>query len=118
VSAKQGELVSESSRLGSTIDRLKSEGDQLTKRLEQVRKEVIDWELRRDTAKADFQKADADLSAARKLLQEVSAKQGELVSESSRLGSTIEQLKQAIAELEQKRGRLEGQQLKSPTAGQ
>ena len=92
-STKRDELVRESLRLESTIERLKSEGEQLTKRLEQMRKEVTEWERRRDAAKADSQKADSDLSAARKLLQEMSAKQGEFVREISRLESMIERLK-------------------------
>jgi hypothetical protein len=49
--------------------------------LEQIRKEVPEWELRRDTARAGLQKIDSDLSDARKLLQEASAKRDELVRE-------------------------------------
>jgi len=75
-STKQGELARESVRLENTIKQLKSEGDQLTKRLEQIRQEATDLERRRDTAKADEQKIDSDLSAARKLLQETVCKTG------------------------------------------
>lgn len=95
-----------------------SESEQITNRLEQIRKEAAEWELRRDTGKADFQKADSDLSAARKLLQEVSAKQGELVRESSRLETVIERLKKEKETLEKELGRLEGETPKSPTGGQ
>jgi chromosome segregation ATPase len=51
------------------------------RKLEQIRKEVPEWELRRDTARAGLQKIDSDLSDARKLLQEASAKRDELVRE-------------------------------------
>ena len=73
---------------------------------------------RRDAAKADSQKTDSDLSATRKLLQEMSAKQGEFVREISRLESVIERLKKEKEELEKELGRLEGQQPKSLTGGQ
>jgi chromosome segregation ATPase len=118
-STKQGELTRESSRLENTIKQLTSEVEQLTKRLEQIRQEVTDWERRRDTTKADGQQADADLSAARKLLQETSTKQGELTRESSRLEGIIERFKKEKEALEKALGRLEGQQQpKSLTGGQ
>jgi chromosome segregation ATPase len=117
-SAKRDELVRESSRLESMIGGLKSEGGQLEKRLEQMRKEVKEWEPLRDAATAESQKAGSDLSATRKLLQEMSMKQGELVREISRLESVIERLKKDREDLEKELGRLEAQQLKSLTGGQ
>jgi len=117
-SAKRDELVLESSRLESTIGGLKSQGGQLEKRLEQMRKEVKDWEPLRDAATAESQKADSDLSATRKLLQEMSAKQGELVREISRLESVIERLKKDREDREKELGRLESQQPKALTGGQ
>jgi chromosome segregation ATPase len=42
-------------------EKQRRESEGLTNRLEQIHKEVTDEELRRDTAKADFQKADSDL---------------------------------------------------------
>ena len=47
----------ESSGLESTIGGLKSEGGQLEKRLEQIRKEAREWELRRDAVTAESQQA-------------------------------------------------------------
>src|SRR2546426_1032603 len=82
-STKQGELTRESARLENTIKQLKSEGDQLTTRLEQIRQEVAEWERRRDPAKTDVQQADADLAATRGLSREMSTKQGELTRESA-----------------------------------
>ena len=108
----------ESSRLENTIERLKSEGEQLTKRLERIRQEVTEWERHRDTAKADAQKADSDFSTARKLYLEISAKQDELVRESSRLEGIIERLKKEKEALGKELGRSEGQQSKSSTGGQ
>ena len=84
----------------------------------ETRKEVTDWERRRDTAKADAQKADSDLSAARQLLQETSTKQGELTRESARLEGGIEQLKKEKEALEKELGHLESQQPKPRTGGQ
>jgi chromosome segregation ATPase len=98
--------------------RATSEAEQLTNRLEQIRKDVADWELRRDVAKTDFQQADSDLAAARKLFQEASAKQGELIRESSLFEAQIERLKKEKETLEKELGRLEGETPKSPTGGQ
>jgi chromosome segregation ATPase len=117
-STKQGELTRDSSRLEGIIERLKSEGEQLTKRLDQIRQEVTDWERRRDAANTDMQKADSDLSTARKLYNEMFAKQGELVRESSRLESIIERLKKDKEALEKELGHREGQQPKLLTGGQ
>jgi chromosome segregation ATPase len=86
--------------------------------LAQIRKEVREWELRRDAVTAESQQADSDLSATRKLHQEVSAKQGELVREISRLESVIERLKKDREALEKELGRLEAQQPKPLTSGQ
>jgi uncharacterized protein len=60
--------------------------------LEQIRQEATEWESRRDNAKADS-KADANLSATRKLLQEASAKRDELIRESLPLEPMLERLK-------------------------
>jgi chromosome segregation ATPase len=117
-SAKRDELVRESSRLESTIGGLKSEGGQLEKRLEQMRKEAKDLESLRNAATTESQKADSDLSATRKLLQEMSMKQSELVREISRLENVIERLKKDREELEKELGRLEAQQPKPLTGGQ
>jgi chromosome segregation protein len=117
-SAKRDALVRESSGLESTIGGLKSEGGQLEKRLEQIRTEVGELERRRNAVTAESQQADSDLSAGRKLLSEMSAKQGELVRENSRLESMIERLKKEKEALEKDLGRMEGQQPKSLTGGQ
>jgi chromosome segregation ATPase len=110
-SAKQGELVRDVARLATMVERLKKEKEALET-------EVTEEELHRDMAKTDWQKADFDLSAARKLLHEMSAKQDDLVRESSHLESTIEQLKLEKEGLERDLGRLEGQQPKSLTGAQ
>ena len=117
-STKQGELTRESVRLENTIKQLKSEVEPLTKRLEQIRQEATDVERRRDTAKADAQQADSDLSAAQKLLQETFVKQGVLARESARLEEMLERLKKEKEALEKALGHLEGQQPKSFTGGQ
>jgi chromosome segregation ATPase len=65
--------------------------------LEQSRKDAAEAEVRLETVKAAFQKADADLAATRKLSQEFSAKQGELTREVSGLEATIERLKKGVA---------------------
>jgi len=117
-STKQGELTRESVRLENTIKQLKSEVEPLTKRLEQIRQEATDVERRRDTAKADAQQADSDLSAAQKLLQETFVKQGVLARESARLEEMLERLKKEKEALEKALGHLEGQQPKSLTGGQ
>jgi chromosome segregation ATPase len=72
------------------------------RKLQQIRKEVTEGELRRDTARAGLQKIDSDLSAARKLLQEASAKRDALVRESSGLESTIGGLKSEGGQLEKR----------------
>jgi chromosome segregation ATPase len=92
--------------------------ERLKKEKEALETEVTEEELHRDMAKTDWQKADFDLSAARKLLHEMSAKQDDLVRESSHLESTIEQLKLEKEGLERDLGRLEGQQPKSLTGAQ
>jgi len=117
-SAKQGELTRESARLENTIKQLKSEGDQLTTRLDQIRQEVAEWERRRDAAKTDVQQADADLAAAQRLFREMSTKQGELTRESARLEGIIERLKKEKEALEMALGHLESQQPKPRTGGQ
>jgi len=95
-----------------------SEFAQLTNRLEQSRKDGADAETRRDTAKADSQKADADLAAARTQLQVFVVKQGELTRETSRLEATVERLKKEKEALEKEIGRQEAQRQKTPSEGQ
>jgi chromosome segregation ATPase len=85
--------------------------------LEQSRKDAAESEVRLDTVKADFQKADADLAATRKLSQELSVRQGELTREVSGLAAAIEQLKKEKEALEKEVGRLEGQKPKPPSEG-
>jgi chromosome segregation ATPase len=103
----------------SDLKAIQTAVQQEERKLDQTRKEVTEWERRRDTAKDDGQQADADLSAARKLLQETSTKQGELTRESSRLEGIIERFKKEKEALEKALGRLEGQQQpKSLTGGQ
>ena len=65
------------------------------------------WEFRRDKAKADFQKADSDLSSARKLLQEISAKHDELTRESSGLETANDGLTKEKETKEKELGELE-----------
>ena len=65
--------------------------------------------------KADSQKAEADVSAARTLAQEFSAKQGELTREVSRLEAIIEGLKKQKEALEKEVGGLEGQKPAQPS---
>src|SRR2546426_12263664 len=96
--------------VGLPVDTLKGEKTDLEKRvsdlkaiqaavqqeerkLDQTRKEVTEWERRRDAAKDDAQRAESALSTARKLLEETSTKQGELTRESARLENMIKQLK-------------------------
>jgi chaperonin cofactor prefoldin len=100
------------------VERLKSEVEQLTRRLDQIRHEVTEWERRRDTAKAEAQQADSDLSAARKLHNEISQRQGDLLRESTRLEGRIEQLKKEKEALEKNLGTLESQQPKPLMGGQ
>ena len=98
--------------------RAQSESSELTNRLEQARKDVADWEFRRDAAKADFQKADSDLSATRKLLQEVSAKHDELIRESSGLVTAIDRLTKEKETKEKELGQLDAEPPASPKADQ
>ena len=86
----------------------------LTKDLEQARKDGADAEIRRDTAKAESQKADADLAAARTQLQVFVVKHGELTRESSRLEGTVEQLETEKEALEKEIGRHEARSEKAP----
>jgi chaperonin cofactor prefoldin len=86
--------------------------------LDQIRHEVTEWERRRDTAKAEAQQADSDLSAARKLHNEISQRQGDLLRESTRLEGRIEQLKKEKEALEKNLGTLESQQPKPLMGGQ
>lgn len=88
------------------------------KEIEQARKDGADAETRRDTAKADSQKADADLAAARTQLQVFVVKQGELTREVSRLEATVERLKKEKEALEKEIGRLEAQRQDTPAEGQ
>ena len=86
--------------------------------LEQSRKDGADAETRLDTAKAESQKADADLAAARTQLQVFVVKQGELTRETSRLEATVERLKKEKEALEKEIGRQEAQRQKTPSEGQ
>jgi len=117
-STKQGELTRESVRLENTIKQLKPEGDQLTKRLEQSRQEVAEWERRRDAVKTDVQQANDDLAATRRLFHEMSTKKDEITRESARLEGGIERLKKEKEALEKELGYLESQQPKPRTGGQ
>lgn len=106
----QDQLSTEQAKLIAQIAALKKD-------LDQSRKDAADSEVRLETAKADFQNADADLSATRKLSQELSVKQGELTREVSGLEANIERLKKEKEALEKEVGRMEGQQPKPPSAG-
>ena len=88
------------------------------KELEQARKDAADAEVRLDTAKASFQKTDADLAGVRKSSQELSTKQGELTREISRLESSLERLRKEKEALEKAIGRQEAQQPKVSPASQ
>ena len=87
------------------------------KDLEQSRKDAADAETRRDTARAEAQKADADLAAARTQSQVFVVKQGELTRETSRLEATVERLKKEKEALEKEIGRQEAQRQKAPPGG-
>ena len=104
--------------LNEQEEKQRRESEELTNRLEQIHKEVTDGELRRDTAKADFQKADSDLSSARKLLQEISAKHDELIRESSDLETAIDRLTKEKETKEKELGQLDAQRPTSPKADQ
>ena len=96
--------------------RSSSEVTGVQERLEVAKKEASQWEARRDSARVDFQGADADATAARKLLQEASARQGELVRDAARLESVIEGLRKEKDALEKEIGRLEAQRQQQPPA--
>jgi chromosome segregation ATPase len=108
--ASQDQLSRDHARLVAQIAASKMD-------VEQSRKDAAESEVRLDTVKADFQKADADLAATRKLSQELSVKQGELTREVSGLAAAIEQLKKEKEALEKEVGRLEGQKPKPPSEG-
>ena len=98
--ASQVQLAGEQTKIVAQIAASKKE-------LEQVRKDTSEAEPRRDTAKADAQKADADLAAARAQLQVYGVKQAELTREVSQLASeqtkTVAQIAASKKELEQVR---------------
>lgn len=94
--------------------RIQAESTQLAAGLEQLRKDVSEFEARREKAKTDFQKLDGDLAAAGKLLQGVSVKQGDLVRESARLEASIEKLKMEKEVLQKEIGQIEGQNERKP----
>jgi chromosome segregation ATPase len=94
--------------------RTQAESTQLAAGLEQLRKDVSEFEARREKAKIDFQKLDGDLAAAGKLLQVVSVKQGDLVRESARLEASIEKLKMEKDVLQKEIGQIEGQNERKP----
>jgi chromosome segregation ATPase len=108
--AAQDQLAHEETRLVAQVAASKKD-------LEQSRKDAAESEVRLDTAKADFQKADADLAATRKLWQELSTKQGDLTREVSGLEATIERLKKEKDALEKEIGQMEGQKPKPPSEG-
>ena len=109
--ASQDQLAREQSKLVAQVATSKKE-------LEQARKDGANSETRRDTAKADSQKADADLAAARTQLQVFVVKQGEMTREGSRLEATVERLKTEKEALEKEIGRQEAQRQKTPVEGQ
>jgi chromosome segregation ATPase len=114
----QQQLVSvdaRASEMEARYAKAASEFALLTNRLEQARKDGADTETRRDAAKADLQKADADLAAARTQLQVFVVQQGELTREISRLEATVERLKKEKEALEKEIGREEAQRQKAPT---
>ena len=102
------------SRLGKAASELAP----WTNRVEQARKDGVDAETRRDVAKAELQKADADLAAARTQSHVFVVKQGELTRETSRLETTGDRLKKEKEALEKEIGRLEAQRPKVPPDGQ
>ena len=102
----------------SDLKAIQAAVQQEERKLDQTRKEVTEWERRRDAAKDDAQRAESALSTARKLLEETSTKQGELTRESARLEGIIERLKKEKEVLEMALGHLESQQPKPRTGGQ
>jgi len=90
----------------------------LVARLAQVQREVAGWETRRDAAKVDLGKADAELSAARNLTLELSTKRLSLEREVARLTVEVEKLRNERQTLEKEIGRLEAQQPKTTSIGQ
>ena len=84
----------------------------------QFLKEAADSEIRRDSARTDLQKSDADIAAARTQLQVFVLKQSELTRETSRLEATVERLKKEKEALEKEIGRQEAQRHKASPIGQ
>jgi DNA repair exonuclease SbcCD ATPase subunit len=108
--ASQEQLAREQAKLVAQLAASKKE-------LEQARKDGADAATRRDTVRAESQKADADLAAARTQLQVFVVKQGELTRETSRLEATVERLKKEREALEKEIGRQEAQRQKAPPGG-
>lgn len=106
----QDQLSNEQAKLLAQIAALKKD-------LEQSRTDAAQSDVRLETAKADIQKADADLGAIRKLSQELSVKQGELTRQVSGLETDIERLKKEKEALEKQIGKMESQQPKQPSEG-
>jgi chromosome segregation ATPase len=89
----------------------------LKKELEQARKDQADLQARLDVAKVALDKAEGETTAARRLSQEFSTKQGELTREAARLESSVEKLKKEREVIEKEIGGLESQRQKAPTGG-
>ena len=84
----------------------------------QFLKDAAESETRRNSAKTDLQKSDADFAAARTQLQVFVLKQSELTRETSRLETTVERLKKEKDALEKEIGRQEAQRQKASPVGQ
>lgn len=100
--ASQDQLASEYAKLMAKVSMTKTN-------LDSVRKDAADEEVRFETTKSGAQQAEADLAASRKLSQELSAKQSELVREVSRLEGTVELLKKEKVAAEKSVGLQEAQ---------
>ncbi|HWD93537.1 MAG TPA: hypothetical protein VG938_14445 [Verrucomicrobiae bacterium] len=86
---------------------------QLTNRFELAKKETFEAEAQLEKSKSDLQLADSQLTSARKLSQEFSARQGELTREVSQLEASIERLKKEKESLEKEIGQLDSKQEKT-----
>lgn len=84
----------------------------LVARVAEIRQQAAEWEVRRDAAKSELSKTEADLSAARKVTQELVAKQAELTRDLGRLEAEIEKRRKEKEALEKEIGRLEAQRPK------
>ena len=111
IKASQEHLASEQAKLAAQFAASKKD-------LEQARKDGAEAEIRRDSAKGDLQKTDADIVAGRAQLQVFVVKQDDLTRETSRLEFAVESLKKEKAALQKEIGNLEAQRQKNLPDGQ